>query len=107
MFSISPKLGIAVSKCNGKGFQITFSNGNLVSVQFGVGNYCENEDCGTFDLEKNTPTCRDAEIAAWTKDGTWYKFPHDTIMGRVTPDEVASFIQFVATSDLTKDRWEQ
>lgn len=49
---------------NNKGFQLTFSNGYTISVQFGAGNYCKNRH------DKNTmPTglysCKDAEISYW------------------------------------------
>ena len=37
----------------------------------------------------------------------WYNFGHDTVAGWLNADEVASFITFVATSDLNEDRWEK
>ena len=101
-----------------KGFQMTFSNGNTVSVQFGYGNYCENklnEEVGAlFNPEPHNPQSSDAEVAAWSRasgDGegerVWYNFGHDTVAGWLNADEVASFITFVATSDLNEDRWEK
>ena len=85
---------------DGKGFQITFENGWTVSVQFGFGNYCANRDnksasmlFGMYDGPVESLT---AEIAAWDKNGVWYDFGNDTVMGHVTPDLVAGFIDEVA-----------
>lgn len=72
-----------------KGFHMVFANGWTVSVQFGRGNYCEN-NCGDSDES------RTAEIAAWDKDGNWYEFENDTVAGWVTSDEVLEFMQKVA-----------
>lgn len=87
----------------GKGFQLTFENGWTVSVQFGVGNYCQRQDysaLATFGKEKRTNFWEslDAEIAAWKKHGNknrWFDFGDDTVKGHVTADEVAKFIDKV------------
>lgn len=73
------------------GFQITFENGNTISVQFGWGNYCENRD-------ESKPTCVDAEIAIWNSDNKWYDFGSDTVQGWCTPNEVAEWIHFASTT---------
>jgi hypothetical protein len=71
---------------------MTFNNGWTVSVQFGLGNYCENRD-GTRASSK------DAEIAAWDRDGNWYHFPeaHDDVKGRQTPNQVLQFMCMIAS----------
>lgn len=75
------------------GFQITFENGNTISVQFGFGNYCENRD-------ESKSECATAEIAIWNKDGKWYDFGSDTVKGWCTPDEVGQFIQLAMTTTI-------
>lgn len=98
---------------SGKGFQMKFGNGNTVSVQFGYGNYCENRDkfpeAGRMRDWQGDPeevSSSTAEIAAWSADGTWYEFGYDQVEGYVSADRVASFIEFVQSSDVSKDRWE-
>ncbi len=71
------------------GFQMKFANGWTVSVQFGFGNYCDNRD-GKSMSSKN------AEMAAWDKDGNWYHFEHDDVKGWVTPEAAAEFIHKVS-----------
>lgn len=66
-----------------KGFQITFANGNTVSVQFGEGNYCDNRN-----LFNETKPCANAEFWAWDKDGKPFGEP----IGWQTPDEIAALI---------------
>lgn len=63
----------------GKGFHIKFDNGITVSVQFGPGSYCENYDKSILEFyqDKNPEaiyTSKDAEVAAWNKNGVWYNF---------------------------------
>lgn len=59
----------------GKGFQITFDNGVILSVQFGPGNYCENKDLD-FDIPKKERFYRskNAEIAIILPNGEFYQF---------------------------------
>ena len=72
------------------GFQITFENGNTISVQFGCGNYCEQR-------HESTGSSSDAEVAIWNKAGDWYDFGSDQVKGWCTPDEVADWIHFAKT----------
>jgi hypothetical protein len=83
-----------------RGFQMTFDNGNTVSVQWGAGNSCANrsDDLGYSKSNLDSP---DAEIAAWDSDDNWYEFENGPVDGRCTPNEVAAFIQFVATNSIT------
>lgn len=73
------------------GIQMTFANGNTISIQFGQGNYCENRHCSKSE-------CKDAEIAIWNNEGKWYDFESDQVKGYCTPDEVAQYINFAATN---------
>jgi hypothetical protein len=85
-----------------KGFQITFENGWTVSVQFGPGNYCHNQDheMGPTKLnyDKAKPDCPNAEVAAFASHDHWYTFSkdkNDTVKGWVTPEELVEFLQMV------------
>jgi len=71
------------------GFQMTFENGNTISVQFGEGNYCANR-------RESKNYSKDAEIAIWNKDGENYKFDDRDVVGWQTTDEVAKWIDFAA-----------
>ena len=71
------------------GFHMTFANGWTVSVQFGKVNYIS--DRGHHGQSV------DAEIAAWDKDGAWYRFDdqNDNVKGWVKADEVADFMAMI------------
>lgn len=91
----------------GKGFHIKFANGYKVSVQWGIGNYCDNRCSGdefagveSFRAvgEKGSPT---AECAVFDPkgafmeggpDGDW----GDDVKGYMTPDEVLELMNKVA-----------
>ena len=81
----------------GTGFQMTFENGWTISVQFGYGNYCDNNrhpDGFDFGKNKDIVQSYDAEIAMWN-NGTWYTFEDgDTVKGYCSADEVATWIEF-------------
>lgn len=68
------------------GVHFVFANGWTVSVQWKVGNYCD-EDGST------------AEIAAWDESGDWYRFDTgDTVLGWRTPDQVVAFMALIAAA---------
>lgn len=73
------------------GFRMTFSNGNTISVQFGIGNYCENRD-------ESKTSSKNAEIAIWNKENVWYNFGSDEVKGWCDADEVARWINFAANN---------
>jgi hypothetical protein len=83
---------------NNKGFQLTFSNGITISVQWGSHNYCcrRNNSADIF-AEKETPIVEslDAEIAIWDSQGVWHNFGSDEVKGWVTTDEVGEWIDRV------------
>ena len=84
----------------GSGFQLTFSNGNTVSVQWGKHNYCDRRYTSDAPNGKDCWTSGDAEVAAWDKDKNWHHFYGDTVQGYLNANEVAGFIDFVATNKL-------
>jgi hypothetical protein len=100
-----------------KGFHITFANDITISVQWGPGNYCGNQDMScksllTFHTSTITgvshpvPPSSTAEIALWDKMGRWLtkranralKRPaiSSDVIGDLPPDEVARFITWAA-----------
>lgn len=89
----------------GKGFQMTFKNGNTISVQFGFGNYCSGGNNKTemenVNLWKHSASCENAEIAIWDKDGNWITESFidcggDQVKGYLSADEVANLIAEVS-----------
>lgn len=90
----------------GKGFHMEFSNGIVISVQFGAGNYCENRsNYDTYPFVRTTDgelECKNAEIAIWTADGKWItrqaekeitgEMGHDDVLGYLITDSVARYI---------------
>jgi hypothetical protein len=99
--------GFGISQ--GKGFHVTFANGWTVSVQFGIGNYCDNRslelDLDYIDQDGETywpcVTSGNAEIAAWDANGKWYSFnsenDYETVKGWVGPDELLAFMNEIAS----------
>ena len=82
----------------GTGFQMTFENGWTISVQFGYGNYCDNNrhpDGFDFGKNKDIVQSSDAEIAIWDSEGSWYTFEEgDQVKGHCSADEVATWVEF-------------
>lgn len=86
-----------------KGFQLTFENGIVASVQFGAGNYCENHTPMDFDFSfSKDAKSDDAEIAAFcASDGKFVTrdvWPErcdgwDDVVGWLSPEEVLEFLQ--------------
>ena len=75
-----------------KGFHITFANGWTISVQFGVGNYCDNR----YATKRLNVLSTTAEIAAWDEHGRWHEFDTgDTVKGYCSPAEVLAFINLI------------
>lgn len=83
------------TSCENKGLQMTFENGLTISIQFGVGNYCERRSfTGSFQSEMSEPIIQseNAEIAIWNDQNAWYNFGSDTVMGWVSTNDVADWI---------------
>ncbi|MDP6128317.1 MAG: hypothetical protein QGH77_01800 [Planctomycetota bacterium] len=91
-----------------KGFQITFENGNTVSVQWGPNNYCKPTDERGRGAPYEAPTeamlwgATTVEVAAWDSDGNWHNCGGDQVKGWLTPEEVLEFMTFVANNELDK-----
>lgn len=75
------------------GIQMTFENGNTISIQFGYGNYCNN-------IEESKESSETAEIAMWNKNKVWYGGygNGDEVIGWCSADEVAKWISFCANN---------
>lgn len=103
--------------CMGRGFHLTFPNGATVSVQFGPGNYCANQNTGDvirfFELcaqEKQIPDARspDAEIAIWDKNGVWLTRDWrpdlgDDVAGWLSPMDVLEALNWAAQAPCDED----
>jgi len=79
-----------------KGFSMTYQNGLTISVQWGVGNYCERRSLTKSFMDahsKQTVESPNAEIAIWNSKGTMFEFEHDQVKGFVDADEVAQWIE--------------
>lgn len=79
---------VANKRMNHNGFKMTFTNGNTISVMFGLHTYS--------DSGKTT-----AEVAAWNESGYWMLFQDgkwiivengNEVMPRQTPEEVAEMM---------------
>jgi len=92
--------------CRNMGFQMTFSNGWMISVQFGAFNYCSNRDLNAdstmfLDGPKGTLECANAEVAVFNPDGDFvrpdgFDFGED-VKGFVSPDEVSLLVRWVSS----------
>ena len=88
-----------------KGFCLTFENGNTVSVQWGPGNFCQRKN-EPMDAPERVEFWKSntAVVAAWDERGNHHMFSeYNPIKGSLLPDEVAEFINFVATNKLTTE----
>lgn len=90
-----------------KGFQITFANGWIASVQFGPGNYCENnhKPRGMESPEKfygKAWESNTAEVAAFNPNtNELHQFDgwSDSVQGWQSPNDVLEFLNMVAAQD--------
>ena len=86
-----------------KGFNMTFENGISISVQWGVGNYCNRKNDGSFDESMNGEfwEATSAEIMIIdTNDGSDDVIlgNGDVVAGWLSTDRVAELIHACATS---------
>lgn len=79
---------IVDKKSNHDGFQLTFFNGNTISVMFGKHTFSDNGETT-------------AEVAVWNKKGEWMLFQDEKwlvikegseVMPRQTPEQVAEMM---------------
>lgn len=83
------------TSCENKGLQMTFENGLTISIQFGVGNYCERRSLtASFQSEMSESLIQsaNAEIAIWDAFDNDYNFGSDTVTGWVSTNDVADWI---------------
>ena len=99
---------------NNKGFQMTFENGFRISVQWGVGNYCQRKEDGEYGESMKTDfwESTSAEIAVFGKDGEFInisgyelekedgtvKKVNDVVAGWLSTDKVAKVITIVQSA---------
>ncbi len=77
-----------------QGFAITFPNGCMLAVRWGVINYCANNI--RFNGVPNV-ACRDAEVSIWLPDGKQHVFETgQTIMGHQTPMQVMEWMHIAS-----------
>ena len=91
-----------------KGFQMTFENGFRISVQWGIGNYCQRKEDGDFGDPRKTEFWESlsAEIAVFGKDREFITITNsDVVAGWLTTDKVAKCIT-VVQSATTKEEIE-
>ena len=95
---------------DGKGFQLTFDNGNTISVQFGYGNYCENRTnrkaISLNSSHDGNTESSNAEIGIWYKNEEWItrgvflslfnEELGDEVEGYLSSNKVAELINYVA-----------
>ena len=96
-----------------KGFQLQFTNGYTVSVQFGPGNYCDVRGTDFSAPEKTSRwSSQTAEVAAFLTDrvkGSHIDyisidgFTSNDVTGWLSTDEVAEFISKVAAIPKEKE----
>ena len=99
-----------------KGFRMTFENGYSISVQWGVGNYCENHQKENGEWNEATKhdfwSSNSAEIAVFNKEGnmipiTGYVLENtdgtkenytDVVSGWLSTNQVAKVIAIVSSA---------
>lgn len=93
------------TSCLNKGFQMTFDNGFRLSVQWGIGNYCEKKNSGQFgdEMKDNFWESTSAEIAVFDDkvvDGDMVDLNGgmDMVCGWLSTDQVAKVIAIVSSA---------
>ena len=84
-----------------KGFQMTFENGFRISVQWGIGNYCQRKEDGDFGDPRKTEFWESlsAEIAVFGKDREFITITNsDVVAGWLSTDKVAKVITIVQSA---------
>ena len=85
-----------------KGFRMTFGNGFSISVQWGVGNYCEKKESGQWDESTKYAEwdSNSAEIAVFDKNGGYIEITNypDVVAGWLSADTVAKCITIIQSS---------
>jgi hypothetical protein len=84
-----------INQTDYSGFDMTFSNGWKVSIQFGPNTLSDNQ----FETEYNDST--NAEIRAWDNTNSPYIFENssDDVLGFITVDKIADFITYIRNKE--------
>lgn len=83
---------------NNKGFHMTFENGLTASVQWGLGNYCDNHFNYKLGFDGKTPAESDTAEVAVIRDGDLIPLNHfidnvnDEVEGYLTPEQIVDFL---------------
>lgn len=101
----------------GKGFHMTFENGNTISIQFGGGNYCENYNIVIGSERGRDISCKDSEIAIWDKDNNWitrevYEIlfnekNYDTVKGYVSTNDIAKIVAYISENEIEVKNYDE
>lgn len=84
----------------GKGFQMIFANGWTVSVQFGIGNYCDHHHRG-FSPDYNKANIKageigseTAEVWAWDQNGNQKQIDGESedVQGYLSTNDVLTYM---------------
>ena len=104
-----------------KGFRMTFENGFAISVQWGVGNYCEKQMNTNYEWNESTKhdfwSSNSVEIAVFNKEGsmipiTGYTLENtdgteesytDVVSGWLSADTVAKCITITQSATTKKE----
>lgn len=84
-----------IISCQNKGFHIKFANGWTVSVQFGIGDYCENHNNPVEEFRefgKVSYASDNAEVWAWNSEGSYPEEP----LGYQTPEQILKFMNKIS-----------
>lgn len=87
------------------GFQVQYSNGLTVSVQFGSENYCDNK-CTKYKVSHQT-SCANAEVAVMNAadefvTGYPYCSDYDQVTAHVTPDQLLEIMNWAKNQNPAK-----
>jgi hypothetical protein len=98
---------------DGRGFQLTFTNGCTISVQFGPGNYTDPEIRQMEIGEQRGKFCwkaQTAEVAILLPNGEFHPLSEcDDVLGWQNVEDVVRLIavaRAIDTSGIPKEKWE-
>lgn len=77
-----------------KGFKISFTNGYSVSVQFGSGNHCANQDLLSSNFGETAPDSDTAETALITKDKRFIEYQGGMVQSHMSSKDVLILLNY-------------
>jgi hypothetical protein len=88
-----------------KGFRMKFDNGFSISVQWGIGNYCEKKNLGATlgdERKEDFWESKTAEVAVFDNNNDMLSIGNEeAVIGWLSPDEVAKVISIISSSPQT------